>query len=219
MRKQLINPARDEYIADLFAEEQSVHKTIRFQMEKEGFDHMSLSPIEGQMLSFYTKFIGAKNIVEVGSLLGYSAVWMANALPEDGKIYCLEISEERSDTIRRNFEQHNMSHKLEVLSGDALDQLNYLSTKAPFDMCFIDANKGAYVKYLDWAESNIKKGGLIIGDNTFLFGGVYDEKNSDESKNRIAIMKQFNTRLADKEKYNSMLFPTSEGMTIAQKLF
>ncbi len=219
MRKETENPARDEYIANLFAEEQSVHKQIRLQMEAEGFDHMSLSSLEGQMLSFYTKFIGAKNIVEIGSLLGYSAVWMAGALPEDGKIYCLEISEERSEIISKNFEAFNMSHKLEVLSGDAMGHLNHLSAKAPFDMCFIDANKGAYVKYLDWAETSIKKGGLIIGDNTFLFGGVYDSENSSESKNRIKIMQEFNKRLADKEKYNSMLFPTSEGMTIAQKLF
>ena len=219
MRKELKNPAREAYIAQLFAEEKSVHKTIRVQMEKEGFDHMSLSPIEGQMLKFYTKFIGAKNIVEVGSLLGYSAVWMADALPEDGKIYCLEISEERAALIQKNFEQFNMANKLEVLTGDAMEQLSKLEDKAPFDMCFIDANKGAYVKYLDWADKNIKKGGLIIGDNTFLFGGVYDEENSDESKNRISIMKEFNKRLADQSKYNSMLFPTAEGMTIAQKLF
>lgn len=219
MRKEIANPDRDQYIAQLFAEEQSVHKKIRQQMEQEGFDHMSLSALEGQMLNFYTKFIGAKNIVEIGSLLGYSAVWMAEALPEDGKIYCLEISEVRSEIIRKNFEQFGMSHKLEVLSGDALEQLNYLSTKAPFDLCFIDANKGAYVKYLEWAESNIRKNGLIIGDNTFLFGGVYDVENSSESKNRIKTMQEFNKRLADKSKYNSMLFPTSEGMTIAQKLF
>jgi caffeoyl-CoA O-methyltransferase len=82
-------------------------------------------------------------------------------------------------------------------------------------MVFIDANKSAYLEYLDWAINNTTRGGLIVGDNTFLFGGVYGEsRNERSSQNQIKVMKEFNRRLADQTIFESCLIPTSEGLTV-----
>ena len=104
--------------------------------------------------------------------------------------------------------------------GDARENLSTLTGKAPFDLIFIDADKGSYPKYLDWAEENIKKGGIIIGDNTFLFGHMYDDeaRGIEVSKNQFDGMSSFNKRLGDKSKYYTCMLPTSEGMSLAIKL-
>jgi len=109
------------------------------------------------------------------------------------------------------------------MQGDALGQLHALEDKAPFDMVFIDADKRQYLDYLDWAEKNIRKGGLIAADNTLLSGAVFLKEDEPlparirQSTNEI--MKTFNARMADPKKYCSILLPTTDGMTVAVKLF
>ena len=104
--------------------------------------------------------------------------------------------------------------------GDALDVLPQLSKEGPFDMVFIDADKLNYLRYLDWAEENVRKGGLIVGDNTFLFDAVWRDDPVDRVRQTARdAMRDFNRRLADPQKYCGILLPTQEGMTVALKLF
>jgi predicted O-methyltransferase YrrM len=101
--------------------------------------------------------------------------------------------------------------------------LNELAASAPYDMVFIDADKPGYPEYLDWAEEYVRKGGLIVGDNTLLFGHVWSESAPQgagaPSRTAWNAMREFNRRLADPAKYHSVLIPTEEGMTVAIKLF
>ena len=90
----------------------------------------------------------------------------------------------------------------------------------PFDVVFIDADKGGYAKYLDWTEEHLRKGGLVIGDNTFLFGHIHKEQKPDDvTQETWDAMHAFNQRLSDREKYTAVILPTGEGMTIAIKEF
>ncbi len=144
---------------------------------------------------------------------------MAKALLEDGHIYTIENNPQYSRIAKKNFSAFNLSDKITLIEGNALEKLNELSAKAPFDMIFIDADKGGYPKYLDWAESYIKQDGLIVADNTLLFNTVFLESPPKEvSEKSWHAMREFNNRLSDEKKYFSILIPTDEGMTVALKL-
>ncbi len=204
------------YIRDLFAKE---YKKIEGYCIFEEKKHIQISAEEGKLLSLFIKIHKVKSIVEIGTLYGYSSICMAKALPERGHIYTIENNPEHLSIAKKNFSAFNLSNKITLIEGNALEKLNELSAKAPFDMIFIDADKGGYPKYLDWAELYIKQDGLIVADNTLLFNTVFLESPPKEvSEKSWQAMREFNRRLSDEEKYYSMLIPTDEGMTVALKL-
>jgi len=182
---------------------------------------IALSPLEGKLLSLLLKWNGCKKIVEVGTLFGYSGSWIASILPADGLLYTFEFNEKNAATATQVFESHPNASQINLIQGDALQNLAKIESEGPFDAIFIDAQKYDYPTYLDWAEKNVKKGGLIIGDNTYYFGKIHwDLSGIDPSeKPGLSGMQAFNQRLADPEKYESILLPTGEGMTVAKKLF
>lgn len=217
-------PAKIQYIRDLFAKEDKFLKEFREKSIEFGRP-ISIGAEEGKFLQLLIKMNNIKNIVEIGTLTGYSALWMAEALPEDGKVYTIELDPTCIEIAKENFAKlpDNLRNKIELLEGKALDKLKDLEnssarSKEGFDMIFIDADKNNYVNYLNWAEENIKKGGLIVGDNTFLFGAVYmDELPHRTRPATKKIMQEFNARLADTNKFDSIMLPTEEGMTVAIK--
>jgi predicted O-methyltransferase YrrM len=151
-------------------------------------------------------------------LFGYSALAMAKALPEDGVLWSLEKNPENFKISEGFFKKFEAGKRVRPLLGDGLEKLKSIESEGPFDMVFIDADKANYANYLSWAEKNVRRGGFIVGDNTFLWGGVWDQPTEELSAKSVAAMKEFNRRLSDPSKYNSTVIPTAEGMTIAQKL-
>jgi predicted O-methyltransferase YrrM len=217
---RLDSDARTRYLLDNFGRETALHKKIYEKTESENVLGMQISAYEGQLLQFLARLSGAGKIVEIGCLYGYSALWFLEILPEHGQLFLLEMDAARVEWMRKNFQDHPKFPQVTWLTGDALENLAGIEAQGPFDLCFIDANKGAYSRYLDWAEEHVKKGGLILGDNSFLWGGVYEENPSEKiSKGQRDAMKEFNRRLADKSRYLSTLIPTEEGLTAALKLF
>lgn len=206
------------YMAQHYSLTHPALEKIKRELEQDQLDFMSVSPVEARLLQFLVEGFHVKTVVEIGSLYGYSAAAMGLSLPEDGKIYCFEKDEARSQRIAENLKETSLKCEFEVFSGDALEGLRKIEQQGPFDLVFIDANKNAYVDYLDWAEKNTKPGSLIIGDNTFLFGAVWgDSRSSNVSQKQIDTMNEFNRRLSDPAKYRSIMIPTQEGMTVAQR--
>ncbi|MGL9731558.1 MAG: O-methyltransferase [Wolbachia sp.] len=204
------------YIRDLFAKKyKKIEEYCIFEEKK----HIQISAEEGKLLSLFIKIHKVKSIVEIGTLYGYSSICMVKVLPEYGHIYTIENNLEHLSIAKKKFSAFNLNKKITLIEGDALEKLNELSAKAPFDMMFIDADKGGYPKYLDWAELYIKRDGLIVADNTLLFNTVFLESPPKEvSEKSWLAMREFNRRLSDEEKYHSMLIPTDEGMIVALKL-
>lgn len=206
------------YITKVFHPESDKWLDIRRAMQETKKEGMSLSPVEAGFLQFLIRNQNIENIIEIGCFLGYSALKMAEALPANGKLTTIEFNPDYFKIASEHVAMMHAESKVTVLHGNALEVLPTL--KGPFDLCFIDADKGAYLDYLDWAEKNVRKGGYIIGDNTFLFGSVFsDDKPAGESLKRWQTMRIFNERLSDPSKYNSTCIPFNEGMTVAQKLF
>lgn len=211
------------YIQNLFSKEDDLLRDIiaRLESHNENMSNIQLGSEEGKLLQFIIKLSGVKSIIEIGSLAGYSAVWMARALPQDGVLHAIEKDSGHYDLLCETIEKSGLN--IQPHHGRAHDMLQKLEPQGPFDMVFIDADKDKYNEYLDWAENNIRKYGLIIGDNTLLFGHVvHDEFPAGKdrlSKKAWSSMREFNARLADSSRYESVMVATKEGMTIARKLF
>lgn len=215
MRQQITE--RERYMDQLFAPEDEWHKKIRSQLALDGKEGINVGPTEGKILHFLMRLIRAQRVVEVGCLYGYSALWIARALEEGGRLISLEANADNFARAKELLSPTEVADRIEIRLGDARSTLNEI--QGPVDAIFIDADKSSYGLYLDWAEKNVRKGGLIIGDNTFLWGHVYGQGEGSISKNQLEAMQSFNHRLADPERYCSVLLPTAEGLTVAQKLF
>lgn len=202
---------RRDYIQKTFAHETAELASLRASLA----DNISIHPEDGRLLQLLIALGNVKTIVEIGTFGGYSAIWMANALPDDGKLITIEKDPARAAAVRPTLVAHT---KIKLMEGDALDVLSTL--QGPFDMVFIDADKLNYLRYLDWAEKNVKTGGLIIGDNTFLFDAVWNDGPIERVRETARqAMRDFNARLADPQRYDSIMLPSVEGMTIARKKF
>lgn len=213
-----VSTGQEKYVNEVFGLADPELDRIRAELKARGVEFMSISPAEGRILQFLVRGFGIRKVVEVGTLFGYSALCMAKALPADGMIYALEKNPENASLARRLVAESSAGSKIQIVEGDAQESLKGLESHGPFDLVFIDADKAAYPEYLTWAEHHVRSGGLIIGDNTFLFGALWGEsRDSENSERRIRAMTEFNSRLADSTKFNSTLIPTFEGLTVAQK--
>lgn len=208
-----------DYIRKLYAPQDALLKSIDATLHKLGI-HMHIGPEEGKLLQLFIGLHGVKSVVEIGTLAGYSALWMAGALPEGGQIYCINKDPEHIQMAAHFFDQSPLKDRITQLEGDAHDVLPMLNGKAPFDMVFIDADKLSYNDYLDWAETHVRPGGLIVADNTLLFGSMgLEAPPKGVEPSTWHAMHIFNERLADTNKYFATIIPTQEGMTVAVKLF
>jgi predicted O-methyltransferase YrrM len=190
---------------------------VREALKTDGKFGINVSGAEGKFLQFLVGLTGAKLIVEVGVLYGYSTLWMAKGLGSDGKIIAIEKDERNYKRAFDLIQSSNVSAKIELVNGDAREVLSQLQVTP--DLVFIDADKANYRHYLDWAMKAIKVGGIIIGDNTFLFGHLIDEERGEKtSPAAVESMKYFNETLAAASNFRSIMIPTYEGMTLAQRL-
>lgn len=212
-----ISEPREKYVESVFGLQDPELEPVLAAMESRGNSYMSINSSEARILQFLIRGFGIRSVVEIGTLYGYSSLCMAKALPGGGRLITLEKNPENHAVATEMFARSTAGRRIEALCGDAAALLARLT--GPFDMVFIDANKSGYTTYLDWAEKHVRPGGLIVGDNTFLFGAMYGPSDDREAgPAQIQAMSEFNRRLADPAKYNSIIVPTREGLTVAQKL-
>ena len=209
---------RETYLDTVFGADDPALTDVRRAMVINDEDRMSISPHEARLLQFLMRALRVRTVVEIGTLAGHSALAMAAALPPEGQLITIERDEARLAVARAFFATSLLSARIDARGGSALEVLAGLT--GAYDMVFIDANKREYPLYLDWAEAHVRRGGLIVGDNTFLWGAVHGDSHRESATSaRADAMREFNRRLADPTRYNSTLLPTAEGMTVAQKLF
>lgn len=210
------NDLRDrfnEYINENFAPEDDVLKSVQSETVRQGMPQISISPYEGRMMQILIAMTGAKKIIEVGTLAGYSGIWIGRALPEDGQLITIEKSSKHADIARSHFEKAGLSHKVTVYQGDGLQILKKIQAQAPFDMVFIDADKPSYDYYLEWAVENLRLGGTVMAHNAFFGGGIFDPQTTDDH-----AMMQFNQTLAKHPKLESTIIGVGDGLAVGVKV-
>ena len=209
------------YIRDLYANEDILLKNVRNQCLLND-RAITINPEEGKLIQTLIKLGNIKNILEIGTLYGYSTIWFARGINNNGKIITIEKEPENAKIARENFNklENNLSNNIEIINGDANEELEKLVQKQlVFDMVFIDADKSSYPNYLNFTDKLLKKGGLIIADNTFLSGAVYNDYLTDRVRFKAQKnMRLFNKMLTNKTKYQSIMINTDEGLSIAIKL-
>lgn len=186
----------DDYITDLLLPEDEVLETVLKMNEAAGLPAHNVSPNQGKFLQLLASIHMAKNILEIGTLGGYSTIWLARALPEDGKIITLELDPKHAEMARTNVEYAGLSEVVEVRVGLALDTLAELAIEGcgPFDLIFIDADKPNNPEYLEWALKLSRPGSIIIGDNVVRDGKVTDHDSTDAS---VQGIRRFYERISD----------------------
>ena len=159
-----------ETIAQRFAPEDEALRYALNAAEQAGLPAIQISPIQGKLLQMLATLCNAHKILEIGSLAGYSGIWLARALPANGHLISLEISPRHAEVIRSSFARAGLTDTTEVRVGKALDLLPTLQDEAPFDLVFIDADKINYPAYLDWSLRLTRPGSVIVADNTIRMG-------------------------------------------------
>jgi len=216
---QKLFEAVDQYISDLFIKEEESLTAAERSHGLENIPAINVSPNLGKFLYLMARISKAVKILEVGTLAGYSTIWMAKALPENGRLISLEIDPRHASIARKNIERAGLSSKVEVRVGKAIDLLPGMvkESEGPFDMIFIDADKPPYAEYFEWALKLSKSGTLIIADNVIRDGKVLDQIHEDPM---VQGAQRFNKALAANNQVSATILQTIgvkeyDGMAIA----
>ena len=200
-----------DYIAGLFSAEDELLASLREEADRTGLPPISISADEGRLLQVLLTAIGARRVLEVGTLGGYSAICMARALPPGGRVVTVEIDEKHAAFARRYIQRAELGDRIEVRLGRALEVLPALDGER-FDVIFLDADKEPLPTYFDWALRLVRPGGLIIADNALWGGRVYDGEESDE---RTRGVREFNRRMSTDPRVLGIIVPTHDGVAVA----
>ena len=180
--------AVDEYIADsLVPADQALEATLEAS-EKAGLPAINVAPTQGKLLMLLAQAISAQRILEIGTLGGYSTIWLARGLAPGGRLITLEANEDYAEVARANVARAGMADSVEVRVGRAQDTLPGLRAEAPFDLIFIDADKPGTPGYFQWAVRLARRGSLIIVDNVVREGAVLEAESGDAS---VTAMRRF----------------------------
>jgi len=209
----------DSYVEGLFAPSDPALEVALHRARRAGLPEIHVSPNEGRLLQLLAQIAGAKRILEVGTLGGYSTIHLARALPEDGALVSLELDERYAAVARENIAEAGLGDKVEVRVGDGRGLLAEMveNDAGPFDLIFIDADKVSYPEYLEWSLQLSQPGSLILADNAIRGGSVLDPE--DES---ARATREFNETLAKDVRLSALILPLIrervDGLAIARVL-
>ena len=177
---------------------------------------MQISVTQAYFFQFFIKTNNIKNILEIGTFTGYSALTMGLALPKDGNIICLDINKETSEIAKNIFKKANLDKKIKIILGPAINTLKKLKDdKKMFDMIFIDGDKEGYKNYYDLSLELVKKNGFILVDNVLWHGDVADLNKNDRLTNTI---REFNSFIKKDDRVEKTILPLGDGLTICRKI-
>lgn len=196
----------EEYFGPVVQEDEAL-KAAAKEGEQAGLPAIAVSPNEGKLLLLMAQMVGAQKILEVGTLAGYSTIWLARGLGEGGKLITLEYEQKHADVAKKNIDRAGLSGVVDIRVGDATKTMPGLLKEGagPFDMIFLDANKDGYPAYFEWSLQLARKGTVIIADNVVRDGGVIDVASKDAS---IQGVRRFNEMVAAEKRLSATAIQT-----------
>jgi predicted O-methyltransferase YrrM len=199
--------AVDNYIEKLFLAPDFALEAALDSSKAAGLPTINVSATQGKLLNLLARVQGARSILELGTLGGYSTIWLARALPPEGRLISLEIDPKRAEIARSNIARAELANVVEIRVGHAVDSLQQMVTegRAPFDLIFIDADKPGYAEYLKWCLKLSRPGTLIIADNVVRKGAVADAGSADEN---VQGIRKFNELLAAEKRVTTTVIQT-----------
>lgn len=202
-----------EYIAHLFAQEDEILRWVRESLIEQGLPDIAITAEEGAFLSLLVRACRAHRALEIGTLAGYSTLWIARALPPNGIVVTIEKSTRHAALARQNFEQAGLAERIILLEGEAENLLSKAARWGPFDFVFIDADKEGYPFYYEWALNLIPSGGVIALHNALWGGSVALPYHGPA----IDAIRNFNHLVANDSRVVAHIYPAGDGTLIAVK--
>jgi len=202
-----------EYIVTLFAPEDELLGALREEADRSGFPPASIAPDAGRFLQVLLRTIAARRVLEVGTLGGYSTIWMARALPADASLVTIERNDRFAAFAERYVERAGLASVVTVRRGRALDVLPSLDGEE-FDFVFLDGDRVPLPTYLDWALRLVRPGGMIAAYNALLGGRVVTAGLNVED-DELRAVREFNLRIANDPRLTSILVPAYDGLVVA----
>jgi caffeoyl-CoA O-methyltransferase len=198
--------APDDVAADLLAE------TAAMADRGEAPATFQIAPEQGAFMQLLTRALGARRAIEIGTFTGFSALCIARGLPDDGRLLCLDRSEEWTAVARRYWERAGLTDRIELQVGDALPSLRALPAVATFDLAFVDADKTGYPAYVEELYDRMTPNGMVLLDNTLRSGRVLAPE-TDDDRAVVAL----NAALATDPRWETVLLPVADGLTVLRK--
>jgi caffeoyl-CoA O-methyltransferase len=200
------------FVRQTFAQDDDTLLKVRQNTIDNGLPEISIRPEEGQVLGFLARLIGARRILEVGTLAGYSGIWLARALPDDGQLITLELDPHNARIAREHFDLAGVGDRVTIIEGEAHHTLaQIMPNDKPFDMVFLDADKEGYLDYLAWSLAHVRSGGLITGHNAFREGKLLSTPPDQRSR---ATLDMLHT-LATDPRLIGTIIPVGDGIAVA----
>ncbi|MCM2267423.1 MAG: class I SAM-dependent methyltransferase [Elusimicrobiales bacterium] len=213
-----VTPETAAYFGALTAPDEGYAAHVLAAMEAAGVRGLAVSPMEGRILETFARLSGARKAVEIGTLYGYSAHWLARGLADGARLYSLEKEPACVNAAKDAVEASGLTRKVTVMEGPALDNLKTLGKLAPFDLCFIDADAENYPAYLRWAAANLRPGGVLLADGAFLKGGLCAGGGEPADGPGARAMREFFHILFDGDRFvSAAVLPTGEGLAAGIK--
>ena len=213
MPVEVISSLAESYAALYTSAEDSVLKTINEETVKNHPQaHMLSGQVQGQLLSFLSRILSPKYILEIGTFTGYSALCMAEGMTADGQLHTIELRQEDADTALKNFKAAQKNNCITLHVGNAIDIIPTLSYE--WDLVFIDADKVSYIEYFELVLKQLSKKGLIIADNVLFHGQVLEEPI--KGKSAIAI-NLFNKHVANDPRVEQVMLTMRDGLLLIKK--
>jgi predicted O-methyltransferase YrrM len=197
----------DRYLADTLHLDDPVLDAAIAATQAAGMPQIQVSALHGRLLNVLAQAVGARRILEIGTLAGYSAIWLARALPVDGRLVTLELEPRHAEVARANLERAGLADRVDVIVGPALASLEKLigGGTQPFDMVFIDADKEGYPEYLERSVKLARPGTLIVADNVVRQGQIADSESADP---RVHAVRDFIERVAADDRLSASVIQT-----------
>jgi caffeoyl-CoA O-methyltransferase len=208
-----INPAAEAYAEKFTSEEDAVLKELRlFTESKHKEPHMLSGAVQGKFLAYISTLVRPKHILEIGTMVGYSTICLAQGLAEGGKVHTIEKRKEDLDIARQFFQKASLSHCIETHEGDALDiipNLNY-----SWDLVFLDADKTGYISYYEMVIPYMPSGALLIADNVLFHGAVLEENIKGKSAKAVQA---FNEYVKNDKRVQKLMLTVRDGVYLIRK--
>lgn len=196
----------EKYFGGMIGEDEALKEALR-DCKKAKLPPIGVAPNEGKLLLLVAQMIGARKMLEVGTLGGYSTIWLARGMAEGGKLITLEYEQKHADVAMKNIARAGLEHTVEIRVGDAKESMPRLASEGagPFDLIFLDADKAGYATYFDWSLKLSRKGTVIIADNVVRDGQVLKAKSKDAS---VPGIRKFNRAVAAESRVKATAIQT-----------
>ncbi|HTP50746.1 MAG TPA: O-methyltransferase [Anaeromyxobacteraceae bacterium] len=210
--------ALGRWAEEVFSPTDEVLDEVRRRAREAGLPSIHVGPMDGLHLEVIARAMGARQAVEIGTLAGLSGICLLRGMGPEGRLHTFENEPRHAALAEKLFERAGLAGQVTIHLGPALRELRRVEGQGPFDLVFIDADKGGYPAYLSWAEEHLRVGGVVLADNAFAFGHVHEPSHVGPDAAAVEPLRRFSERLARGGRFRATMLPTAEGLAMGVKV-